>query len=100
MNIFDEFEAQQEKERGMEKAAKAREELLFTARDIAVKIAKAKGTVTADDVGKEMHRLGYNLLGPAAGSLFKLEIFEFTGEFVESSKKSNHGRLLRVWRLR
>lgn len=88
------------KEEGMQRAAEPRESSLDLARYIAVEIATKKGIVTADDVGKELAARGCRDLGPAAGHLFSDKRFVWTGEFTKSSRKTNHARLLRVWRLK
>ena len=81
-------------------AADAVPTLLDRARDFAVEIAACKGTDTADDVSEWLELNGYPDLGPAAGSLIRGPDWEFTGRFVQSTRKTNHARLLRVWRLK
>jgi hypothetical protein len=94
MNDYDLQRAIRLKNAGIERAAGNRAELLSEARRYAISIAKLKGTVTADDIG----RAGFEL-GPAAGAVFKDPRFKWTGEFRKSAKVKNHARLLRVWKL-
>ena len=100
MTEYDAIASEDAKKRGMILAKAARYPLLVAARDIAFAIAKVKGTVTADDVGREMEKQGLGSLGPAAGSIFNDDRFEFSGEFLKSMRKNSHLRLLRVWRLK
>lgn len=101
MDLFDITESLDLKAGGMELAATTRSELLDTARAIALELGR-RGDVTADDVGRMMEQRGYAVedLGPAAGSIFKTKQWQFTGVRVASSRKSNHGRELKVWRLK
>lgn len=97
--LFDKELSQMRKQNGMEQAARNSENLDL-ARQIARKIATQNGSVTADDVGIELSiSHGINSLGPAAGSIFRGKEWRFTGEFVKSTRVTNHSRLLRVWRL-
>ena len=90
------------KNTGMAAAAEAKAERLNVARQIALYLGACSpdNTCTADAVGKELRRRGLDdNLGPAAGSIFKDGNWEFTGERILSSRKSNHARELKVWRL-
>lgn len=100
MTEYDAVASEDAKKRGMILAKAARYPLLVAAREIALTIAKSKGTVTADDVGREMEKQGIDSLGPSAGIIFRDDRFEFAGTFRKSEKKKNHSRLLRVWRLK
>ncbi|CAB4184402.1 hypothetical protein UFOVP1116_1, partial [uncultured Caudovirales phage] len=51
-NLFDEFEANRRKNRGMKIAAESRNELLAVAQQIAIEIGKTQKFVTMDDVYK------------------------------------------------
>lgn len=87
---------------GMQRAATGRnaEGPLDIAREIAVRLAIESGETHADAVGAILERdHGIKTLGPAAGSLFRGEIWEFTGRRVRSSRVSNHSRELKIWRL-
>jgi hypothetical protein len=101
--LFDGRKARAAKARGMARAAAHHNELLEIARDVAESIARSgDGTVTMDEVALQMIRINYNPaeLGNAAGSVFKSNQWEFTGERVKSNKVSSHAREIRVWRLK
>lgn len=99
--VFDRTESNRRKARGMAVAADHAPYLLGKAREIAKEIALKQGVVTSDDVSLELARRGWpDCLGPAAGSIFKTKDWAFTGEFVNSTRVTNHSRLLRVWKLR
>lgn len=83
------------KDAGMTLAATNRKELLEQARRQVRLRASLNGTATADDLDEDLRVQ----LGPAAGSVFKGDDFEFTGERVRSTMDSNHARELKVWRL-
>lgn len=97
-DLFDAAESRRRKERGMALAADAAPALLDRARSYARSLGR--GSVTADDVSEWLEQQGLPDLGPAAGSLFRGSEWEFTGRFVQSTRKTNHARLLRVWRLK
>ena len=97
-DLFDAAESRRRKERGMALAADAVPTLLDRAREYARSLGQ--GSVTADDVSEWLEQQGLPDLGPAAGSLFRGPEWEFTGRFVQSTRKTNHARLLRVWRLK
>ncbi len=86
---------------GMTQAADAyaRRNLIVAARTIAIEIAKSRGSVTADDVFKimEERNLQPDLLGNAAGSIFRGKEFVFFGDWKKSSRVTNHARMNRVW---
>jgi hypothetical protein len=101
--LFDGRKARAAKARGMARAASHHNELLEIARDVAESIARSgDGTATMDEVALQMIRMDYNPaeLGNAAGSVFKGNQWEFTGERVKSNKVSSHAREIRVWRLK
>jgi len=99
--LFDFDTAEKQKRRGMAIAALSRPSELELARNVARELCLSRGSTTADEVGKVIYRnYGIESLGPAAGSLFKGGDFEPTGEMRKSSRKSNHARLLFVWRLK
>ena len=100
---FDRKESERRKQKGMKSAADHFAEQLQLARRLAIAIARAnpERETNADAVGQALAKQGLNdCLGPAAGSIFKGNEWEFTGKFVKSARVSNHSRLLRVWRLR
>lgn len=102
-SLFDAAESEKRKREGMAKAADASWRMynLRLARIVAADLCRENGSTDADQVGRVLKaRYGIDSLGPAAGSLFKTDYFEWTGEFVKSERKTNHSRLLRVWRLK
>jgi len=101
--IFDFDESQEAKTIGMDRAAASSEavNILSLGREIARRLAKQNGETNADAVGEVLERdHGINTLGPAAGSLFRGSCWEFTGRRMVSSRVSNHGRELKIWRLK
>jgi hypothetical protein len=99
-DLFDGVESDRLKEEGMKAAAENAITPLELAREIAYELAMKHGTVNADMVGHELWiRHGIKTLGPAAGSLFKGDKWQWTGEYMKSERKKNHSRMLRVWRL-
>ena len=91
------------KKAGMTKAALNRKKKLEVARRVAVALAKrnSQKRCTADDVRFLFESRGIPFdLGPAAGSLFKGDQWEFTGDWTESKHPQNHSRMLRVWKLK
>ena len=100
---FDLAEGEHCRDAGIDQAADAfcRRNMIVAAREIASKIASTRGSVTADDVFMEMERRNLNpeLLGNAAGSLFRGKEFVFFGEWKKSARVSNHARMNRVWHL-
>ena len=99
-DLFDATESLVRKRWGMAVAEDAANSLLHLARQYAVEHALAWNEVTADHVSQWLENEGLPDLGPAAGSLFRGKEWEFTGRFVQSTRKTNHARLLRIWRLR
>lgn len=91
-------ETQKLKADGVDRAAQSHICRLELARTIARTIAIQDGAVTADDVGKQLARYGIPT-GPWAGAIFRGSEWEFTGKWVASQRATNHGRMLRVWRL-
>lgn len=102
--IFDLEEGERLRDAGIAQAADTigRKFLLELAQDIATLYAQNYGTVTYDHVYAEMVAKGYNpdLLGNAAGNVFRGKEWEFSGEWKQSTRVSNHARAIRVWRLR
>ena len=99
MNLFDEKLGDKLKKEGMEKAANNLVTPLQLARSIAKDIARSKGVVNADDVGRRLKWHGIDSLGPAAGSIFAGKEWIFTGNWVKSKRITNHSRMIREWRL-
>lgn len=89
------------KDKGIEIAASQRASLVIEARNLAVEIAKRKGTVNADDIVEAMCERGYgpHVLGPATGSIFRDRRFKFTGQRIKSKRPWANANELRVWSL-
>ncbi len=101
-NLFDAVEADRLKEEGMARAVEwTNKELFELAHQIALNLAKRSGRVTADEVYEAMLIRGIDPkpLGNAWGSVFR-KGFTFTGEWRKSTRTTNHGRYVRVWRLK
>ena len=90
------------KEHALVLASLPRKRLVELAREYAVKIARRQGWVTYDDVFFAMLDDGINpnLLGNAAGCVFRGEQFVFTGAWEKSRRISNHARANRIWALK
>jgi hypothetical protein len=105
-SLFDRSVSESRKADGMALAASHlgtadRPSDLRIARSIARELCRLHGDTDADQVGFVLHdRYGIVTLGPAAGSIFKTGEFEPTGFMRRSTRKSNHARLLYVWRLK
>jgi hypothetical protein len=99
-DLFDAAESRRRKAHGMAIAEDAADSLLNKARGYARIQAATWGEVHADHVSEWLESTGLPDLGPAAGSLFRGKEWEFTGRFIQSTRKTNHARLLRIWRLR
>ena len=100
--LFDFAEAKRRKEDGMRVAANHNEDGLLIARNIAVQIAlkHPNQECDADKVMQELwDRYGISSIGNAAGSIFREAHWEFTGRMVQTTKKTNHGRRVMIWRL-
>ena len=100
---FDLVESERRRDLGIAQVEDAfcRRRLMKEARRLALEIASRRGSVTADDVFAEMYKRGLHpeLLGNAAGGLFRSKEFVFFGEWKKSSRVSNHARMNRVWYL-
>lgn len=81
-----------------------RHALLEHCRFLAESHATQHGTVTAEDVRTALEREGrgneWEMLGNAAGHLFRNGEFVPTGEHRKSGHTSRHSGLLAVWRLK
>ena len=104
MKAFDLAGGMALREAGKHLAASKRAYVLSYARTMALAIAKSRPDrcVTADDVYRQLALLGHDmaLLGNAAGSLFRGNRWEWTGQRKQSLRISNHARWIMVWRLR
>lgn len=102
MDLFDWAKSQEAKRSGTEQAAHSRAYMLTRARSIAVEVARRLGRdITIDDVLREMLHRGFDIkaLGNAAGSIFKGDQWQFTGNYRPSVRISNHGRVVKIWKL-
>jgi hypothetical protein len=100
--VFNFTRGREEKDAGMLKAARRRATLLAYARDVAQEIARESPYrfCNADQVGERMVIQGVKEnLGPAAGSLFRGEQWEFV-EWKRSARITNHARLIGIWKLK
>lgn len=103
---FDLPEAQVQKEDGMQAAAESekRRLALDCAREAVEDAALGRGsqTATIDDAYEALLRAGFpeSILGNAAGSVFRGLKWKWTGQMVPSKRVSNHGRIVRVWRIK
>ena len=88
------------KQMGMESCAAHYRDQLLKAQRIAVDCARAKGTVTSDDVREEAERRGMVLsFGKNwVGSIFRGRGWVKDG-FTTSRHAAGHGRVIAVWRL-
>lgn len=100
--LFSYQRGQELKANGMAHAALPKKDLLELAQDIAVELAKTRGTISADDVQFELHRRGISIkaLGNSAGSLFIGDKWQWTGDRVKSKRTHAHGNEIKTWRLR
>lgn len=99
-SLFDREASEAAKDAGMQVAAEHRGSELELARAIAVELCRRDGETDADQVGQLMfERHGIKSLGPAAGSIFKSG-FYFTGRRRKSTRKKNHAREIKIWKLK
>jgi hypothetical protein len=100
---FNERVAQIAKVKGMSIATAHRHELLELCREALRRIASNRPNriANADDAMRWLISIKENpsTLGPAAGSLFSKEDWEFV-TWVKSKRVSNHARFIRCWRLK
>jgi hypothetical protein len=93
-----------ERDAGIAQAAESRNGLVNKVRYQLEHIARNRPDrcVTIDDAVPFLEAIGMSSadLGNAAGGIFKTEAWEFSGCWVPSRRVSNHGRSVRVWRLK
>ena len=100
-NLFNGKRSEQLKQRGLDLAADNVPTALEQAREIANDLARVFGTANSDEVGMVLKNIhGIDTLGPAAGSIFRGSEWEFTGNWIKSTRITNHGRMIREWRLK
>jgi hypothetical protein len=101
--LFNATEGRRQKQEGMDLAAANRSDLLDYLRELAEQIARESlhGTCSIDDVFRRVIPQGFRpeMLGNAAGSLFKYDKWEMMGR-KNSKRISNHAREIKVWRLK
>jgi len=97
-DLFDREEAA--KKRGMAKAANANEEMLGWARFMAVELCRGGHTTTVDAVRDRICNHPRFSPGNWMGTIFNDHRFVATGEFVRSTHKGGHRRMVRVWKLK
>jgi hypothetical protein len=103
-SLFDLSAGEAAKERGKTRAATCRNSILTLARE-AVRckaLSRRDRIATVDDAYLWLVEIGKedDVLGNAAGALFRGAEWECTPMWTASRRKSNHGRMVRVWRLR
>ena len=98
--LFDRVEGQRLKTRGMTRAAEQVPTLLEKARRIAVQLCQKQGFITIDDVHAALSDSEREILGNAAGSIFRGSHWAFSGDWQPSTRTTNHGRYVRVWCLK
>jgi hypothetical protein len=98
--LFDFDEGQRLKAEGMTQAAEQVPTLLEKARQIAVQLCQEQGFITIDDVHAALSESEREILGNAAGSIFRGSHWAFSGDWQPSTRTTNHGRYVRVWRLK
>ena len=93
-----------QKTAGMDDAAAARPSALEVARKAVLIAAQRRPdkTASADDAYRGLLAVGYKAqdLGKAAGSIFTGKLWSYTGKQKRSVRVSNHGRCIRIWRLK
>ena len=99
--MTDEFDitlARKFRDDGILQVANNNPHFLNTARELARRIAKKRGTVTADLVRRNCPLTPHH--PNAWGAVFKTKDFEWTGEYKQSALVQGHGNMQRVWRLK
>lgn len=95
---FDLFEGERQKKIGMTLAADNKKDLLLTAKKIAMHLARLNGSVTIDDVQKELFKIGADI-GMAAGSIFRGKEWIRIGH-KKTERSSSHARLVSIWKIK
>lgn len=102
--LFDVAAGEKAKERGRRRAELCRQPLLTILREALRNkaLARRDRLATADDAYAALAEMGKpaESLGNSAGSLFRGNEWEGTALWVKSKRRSNHARMVRVWRLR
>lgn len=99
-SLFDQTEANRRKVAAMENLEDRHEDWLYFARLEAVRIARIKGRVTADDVRAELEKRNIHPKHSNAwGAVFRDKRLVWTGKFRRSALPQGKGNIQRVWRL-
>jgi hypothetical protein len=102
--LFDQKAGEDAKAKGMVRAATCRNAILAQARDAVRRkaLSRPDHIATVDDAYLWLAKMGKDAgsLGNAAGSLFRASEWECLPVWAPSRRKSNHARMVRVWRLR
>ena len=98
---FDLPRAEAHKRQGMDAAATYRQGLLARAKLIAKQLATDGRSITIDDVVEALAIASDapQFLGNSSGSVFSGSEWSCCG-FTPSTRISNHGRIVRMWRLK
>ncbi len=94
------LEGRKRRDEGIARVSSKNSGWLKEAREVAYRIARMKGTVTAEDVRGVLYARGLRPSHPNAwGGVFKDPRFVWTGNLIPSRVPSRHANLQRVWRL-
>ena len=96
--LFDLAEGRRRRDEALEGHEKSEPTWLDRARVIGRTLARAQGTVTADDIRAVMSDEPHH--PNVWGAIFKGSEWEPTGQFVPSKKASRKANPQRVWRLK
>lgn len=90
---------EQLKNKGMKAAADANNQLLVLAQSVARELGREKRLVYMDLVSLKLAAMGItsDQLGNAAGSVFRGNVWRFTGQFHKSSRPGRRAGTQRVW---
>lgn len=103
LELWDAAIGEDRKQRGMRKAVESAGPLVIRGRELAVEIAKAKGTVCMDCVTAALMKAGYgrHALRNAAGHLLAGDHrLVPTGDRIKSKRPWANGNLIRTYRLK
>ena len=97
-SLFDGEQGQRDASEGIEQVAYANSAFVASMRIMAYAIATQQGTVTSDDLRRYASERGMKPTHPNAwGSIFREVGWKADG-MTRSKVRSNHGRMIRVWR--
>ncbi len=106
--LFSHRRAEQAKINGLHFAESVRVLLVRDLRVRLIELARTRSRlgdnsgVYADDAYYILTKMGHawRELGNAAGALFRGPDWQWSGEWIQSERVSNHHRMIRKWRLR